>query len=210
LGHIVTFRAQEFGTDGVEVLGVSLPPLEIGFLVSRGELHEVFGGFLLLLINLSHDFIFYTSGDGHKLYLTSRLACALFDSAARPHWRCHEWVDKAWSGGQAILEGLFVASFFLEEEHLVQLLGECTDERHQDASFVGDQLSLSFGKLFSSVSAHLLSCSLDMAVVDELLELLVTFHHFLLKHLLFDLNRDFFRIDSSHNKSDVRTVLHLS
>jgi len=209
LGHIVSFRAQEFGTDGVEVLRVSLAPLEIGFLVSRGELHEVFGGSLLFLINLSLDFVYTLVIPGELLWLTSRLACALSDSAVIPFWRSHEWVDKAWSGGQAILEGFHGASLFLDE-HGVQLLGECPDGRHQDASFVGDQLGLSFGELISSVSAHLLSCSLDIGVVDELLELLVTFHHFLLKHLLFDLDRDFFRIDSSHNKSDVRTELHLS
>ena len=89
LDHIVSFRAQEFGTDGVEVLGVSLPPLEIGFLVSRGELHEVFGGSLLFLINLSLDFVYTLVIPGELLWLTSRLACALSDSAVIPFWRSH-------------------------------------------------------------------------------------------------------------------------
>ena len=67
---------QEFGTDGVEVFGVSLPPFEIGFLVSHGELHEVFGGLLLFLINLSLDFSCTLVIPGELLWLTSRLASA--------------------------------------------------------------------------------------------------------------------------------------
>jgi hypothetical protein len=200
---------QELDTDRAPVLTGLLAPLEVGLLVSHGELLEVLGGLSSLSLNLSVKLSFSPFIPGVVQWFASRFIRAFTQSAVLPFWRSGQWVEGHWSGGQASLENLFLTSYFFDE-HSVQDLGKGPDGRHQDASFVGDQLGLIFREHGSSFHADSLGSFLEGWITDELLKLLLLDLHRFLDKLIVGVDDEFLRLGGSADQSDVGDVLHLS